>query len=179
MKKILVTFFVAMQVCATFSQDYKPDAAASKVNFVIKNFGIRTKGTFSDVAGTITFNPKNLSGSKFNVSVKANTVNTDNGSRDKHLKKSDYFDVEKFPSISFISTKVTESTIAGRYFVVGDITIKGITKAVQFGFSATATASGYNFKGEFDINRRDFGVGGSSMSLSDNLKVMLDVFTTK
>jgi polyisoprenoid-binding protein YceI len=69
--------------------------------------------------------------------------------------------------------------VAGRYFVVGNLTIKGVTKVVQFGFSATPNDKGYIFKGEFDINRRDYGVGGSSISMSDNLKVSLDITATK
>jgi polyisoprenoid-binding protein YceI len=57
-----------------------------------------------------------------------------------------------------------------------NITIKGVTKPVEFGFGATPKNGGYAFDGEFTINRRDFGVGGSSISLSDNLTVALSVF---
>lgn len=166
-------------LCFVNAQSYMPDAASSRVTFVIKNFGIKTKGSLSGLKGTVVFNPKNLQTSQFNVSVSASTINTDNGTRDKHLKKSEYFDVEKYPTISFVSTKITESTNTGRYYVFGNLTIKGVTKAIQFGFSAAANNTGYIFNGEFEINRRDFGVGSGSVSLSDNLKVMLEVVTTK
>jgi len=58
----------------------------------------------------------------------------------------------------------------------GNLTIKGVTKPVEFGFSASPQNGGYVFDGEFKINRRDFGVGESSVSLSDNLTVTLSVF---
>jgi polyisoprenoid-binding protein YceI len=149
------------------------------VHFVIKNFGAKTGGNFTGLKGSIVFDPKNLAISNFNVSVNSTTINTDNNTRDKHLRKSEYFNVAAYPLITFVSTKISESTTVGRYFVVGNITIKGITKVVQFGFSATPSTTGYVFKGEFEINRRDYGVGGSSFSLSDNLKVSLDILANK
>jgi polyisoprenoid-binding protein YceI len=91
------------------------------------------------------------------------------------LRKSDYFNVEKYTTLNFTSTKITESTIAGRYYIFGNLTIKGVSKPVEFGFSATPVSNGYKFVGEFEINRRDFGVGGSSISLADKLKVYLDI----
>jgi polyisoprenoid-binding protein YceI len=58
----------------------------------------------------------------------------------------------------------------------GNLTIKGVTKPIEFGFGATPKNGGYLFDGEFKINRRDFGVGGNSVSLSDKLTVTLSVF---
>jgi polyisoprenoid-binding protein YceI len=169
----IIAFLVAANTVQ--SQSYTPVDAGSKVHFVIKNFGIKTGGDFTGLKGTIVFNPKALAASHFNVTVNAGTVDTDNRTRDKHLRKSDYFDVEKFPLISFVSTKITESTNAGRFYVFGNLTIKGVTKAVEFGFSATPVDNGYLLKGGFEINRRDYGVGGSSFSLSDNLTITLTV----
>jgi polyisoprenoid-binding protein YceI len=120
-----------------------------------------------------------LATSQFTVSVKSSTVDTDNGTRDNHLRKPEYFDADKYPLISFVSTRITQSTVSGRYFMFGNLTIKGITKPVQFGFSAAPSANGYVFNGEFEINRRDYGVGGSSMSLADNLKISLTVAANK
>jgi polyisoprenoid-binding protein YceI len=161
------------------AQSYTLSDEGSKVHFVIKNFGVKTGGDFTGLKGTVVFNPKALATSQMDVSVNANTVDTDNDTRDKHLKKDEYFGVEKFPLITFTSTKITESTAAGRYFVMGNLTIKGVTKPIQFGFSATPSVTGNLFKGEFEINRRDFGVGGNSMSLSDKLKVILSISAKK
>jgi polyisoprenoid-binding protein YceI len=172
-----ILFFITTNLL--FAQSYTVSDEASKVHFVIKNFGVKTGGDFTGLKGSIVFNPKALATSQMNVSVNANTINTDNDARDKHLKKDEYFGVEKFPLITFTSTKITESTAAGRYFVVGNLTIKGVTKSIQFGFSATPSVTGNVFNGEFEINRRDFGVGGNSMSMSDKLKVVLSISAKK
>jgi polyisoprenoid-binding protein YceI len=179
MKTLKITAAFLFITNVVFSQTYTPTDAGSKVHFVIKNFGFKTGGDFTGLKGTIVFNPKALNTSRFNVTVDSKTIDTDNGTRDSHLRKSEYFDVEKYPLISFVSTKITESTTAGRYYVFGNLTIKGITKAVEFGFSATPSANGYLFTGEFEMNRRDFGVGGSSFSMSDNLTVSLTVEVNK
>ena len=149
------------------------------MHFVIKNFGLNTGGDLSGLKGSIKFDPENLGASAFDVSVDAGTIDTDNSSRDDHLRNTEYFDVAKHKTINFKSTKVIKSTVAGRYFVYGNITIKGVTKPIEFGFGATAKDGGTVFDGEFQINRRDFGVGGSSISLSDNLTVTLSVFAKK
>ena len=176
MKKLiplyLFTLFIANNLLA---QSLKVADNGSSIRFVIKNFGIKTYGTFTGLKGTIIFNAKALSTSTFNVSVAAKSINTNNSTRDNHLSKTDYFDVEKFETISFNSSKITESSLPNRFFVVGNITIKGISKSVQFGFSAQPITGGYLFEGEFEINRRDFGVGGSSAVLADKLKVFLKV----
>jgi polyisoprenoid-binding protein YceI len=175
-KLLFATLFISN---CTFAQTYTATDEGSKVHFTIKNFGIKTGGDFTGLNGTVVFNPKALATSSINVSVSATTVNTDNGARDKHLRKEEYFNVEKFPTLSFVSTKITESSVAGRFFVIGNLTIKGITKAVQFGFNATPSTAGYIFVGDFEINRRDFGVGGSSAVMADKLKVTLSVSTKK
>jgi polyisoprenoid-binding protein YceI len=178
MKKILsllaVSLFFATLLKA--QSTYTPVDEASKVHFVIKNFGIKTGGDFKGLKGNIKFYPANLPASVFDVTVDAATIDTDNESRDGHLRKAEYFDVDVFKTIQFKSTKVTLSSAVGRYFMFGNLTIKGVTKPVEFGFSATPKDGGYTFDGEFKINRRDFGVGGSSVSMSDNLTVYLSVF---
>ncbi len=179
MKGLKLTAAILFLSSITVAQKFTATDAGSKVHFVIKNFGIKTGGDFTGLKGNIVFNPNALNTSMFNVSVNANTVDTDNSSRDKHLRKEEYFNVEKYPLLTFVSTKITKSTTAGRFYVFGNLTIKGVTKAIEFGFSATPTTTGYSFKGEFEINRRDFGVGGSSVSMSDNLKVTLQIAANK
>lgn len=178
MKKIfaLVIGFLVYSNVISAQAGLTPVDAESKVHFVIKNFAIRTGGDFSGLKGTIKFDPANYAASDFDVTVDANTIDTDNGSRDGHLRKAEYFDVANHKTLHFKSTKVVLSSIAGRFYMYGNLTIKGVTKPVEFGFGATPKNGGYVFDGEFTINRRDFGVGGSSISLSDNLTVSLSVF---
>ena len=106
----------------------------------------------------------------------AKTIDTDIESRDKDLRKSNYFDVANFPKLSFKSTKVSKTNKAGYLYMFGNITIKGVTKEIKFPFKATAKDGGYFFEGSFKLNRRDFGLGGNSISLSDDLTVTLSVF---
>jgi polyisoprenoid-binding protein YceI len=177
MKKPFLLFLMLMCIGPLIAQKiYTPVDAESKVHFVIRNFGIKTGGDFSGLKGTIKFDSVNFAASSFDVTVDAATVDTDNSSRDGHLRRSDYFDAGTYKTIHFKSKKVTRSSVAGRFYVFADLTIKGVTKPVEFGFSATPKNGGYVFEGEFTVNRRDFGVGGSSASLSDNLTVSLTVF---
>jgi polyisoprenoid-binding protein YceI len=176
MKRPIVIFCFLIFSFSLFAQNYTPGDDGSKVHFVIKNFGISTGGDFKGVAGSIKFDPANLPVSDFNVSVDASTVNTDIEARDNDLRKSDFFDVKKYPQLLFKSTRVTKTNKAGYFYMFGNITIKGVTKEVKFPFTAKAQNGGYLFEGNFKLNRRDFGVGGSSISLSDELTVTLSVF---
>ena len=177
--KYVLFFITALTLNTALFSQYKAVDADSKVKFVIKNFGISTGGTFEGLQGTINFDPNNLSGSSFDVSVDASTIDTDIASRDNHLRKSEYFDVKTHPRITFRSTKITRSNNAEYMFVFGNITIKGVTKEINFPFKATPKDGGYVFEGDFKLNRRDFGVGGKSVSLSDELTVELKVFAKK
>ncbi len=176
--KLLLT---ALLVGSTFfaQAQLTPKDAGSSVKFIIKNLGSKVNCSLNGLAGSINFNPTNLAQSSFNVTVNAATINTGNGSRDKHLKKAEYFDATAFPTLNIVSTKITNSSTAGRFFIIGNITIKGVTKPIQIGFSATPSGTGYLFEGEFELNRRDFGVGGSSIILADKLKVQLSVLAIK
>jgi polyisoprenoid-binding protein YceI len=180
MKKTVLALLLSCIILVSFSQQlYTPVDADSKIHFVIKNFAIKTGGDFTGLKGAINFDPAKLGASSINVSVNAATIDTDSEMRDDHLKQDEYFDVAKFPTLSFKSSKITPSSNAGRYYVFGNLTIKGITKPVEFGFSATPKDGGYLFEGDFEINRLDFGVGDKSISLQDNVKISLKVFAKK
>ncbi|MFT3911544.1 MAG: YceI family protein [Ferruginibacter sp.] len=157
-------------------KEMKPSDDGSKVHFVIKNFGIKTGGDFSGLKGTIKFDPKNPAGSSFDVTVNSSTIDTDNGSRDGHLKKSEYFDVKQYPTIHMASTKVQATVKPGRYIFTGNLTIKKTTKPISFQFVAEEKDGGYLFTSDnIPLNRRDYGVGGSSVSMADELKLTLSV----
>ena len=179
MIKKVFTAIALFCVVTAFGQNYTPTDAGSKVRFVIKNFGINTGGTFEGLAGSVVFDPANLAGASFNVSVDAKTVDTDMEARDNHLRKEEYFDVEKYPKLSFRSTKITTTNKEGYLFMFGVITIKNISKEISFPFKQTSKDGGILFEGEFKLNRRDFGVGGKSFSMSDELNVELSIFAKK
>jgi polyisoprenoid-binding protein YceI len=173
-------FFLVMIFASgsVFSQALVPVDESSKVEFKVKNFGFNTGGFFKGLKGTIEFDPANIATAKFDVSIDANTINTDNEMRDNHLREESYFDVKNHPRIRFVSTKVTASNKAGTLFIFGNLEIKGETKEISFPFTATAIDGGYTFKGEFKIDRKDFKIGGSS-TISDNVTIDLDITAKK
>ena len=171
-------FFINTTVSA---QHFTPVDTGSKVHFVIKNFGINTGGDFTGLKGEIYFLPDNLSSCKFNVSVSASTIDTDNPSRDKHLKSDEYFDAHKYTDISIVSTKIekTNKTATGFYYFTGNLTIHGVTKTISFPFHAEKVKDDYLFTDDFEIDRVDFGVGEKSVVLSNKVIVSLSVLAKK
>lgn len=161
------------------AQKYIPVESRSKISFAIKNFGLSTEGTFGGLKGSITFDASNTSACSFAIAVDANTIYTGNNARDKHLRKEEYFNAGKYPVLSFASTKIVSTATPGVLSISGKLSIKGVTKDISFLFSAVTQNDGYVFEGAFKINRRDFGVGGSSLVMSDNVNVTLSIFGIK
>jgi polyisoprenoid-binding protein YceI len=178
LKHLFSTAVLLALMSRVFAQSLVPVPAESVVEFRIRNFGIGTTGTFKGLEGKIVFEPANLGTAAMDVSVDANTVDTDNNTRDSHLRKEEYFDVKNYPRIRFVSTRVARSSKAGIFVVYGKLTIKKTTKDISFPFTAEAISNGYRFKADFRINRRDFGVGGNS-TISDNLYVCLNVIARR
>ena len=178
MKRALFFSLIIFLSASAMAQALTPVDESSKVEFKVKNFGFNVSGSFKGLKGAIEFDAANYTAAKFDVSIDANTINTDNGMRDDHLREDSYFDVKNHPRIRFVSTKVTASNKAGVLFIFGKLDIKGEEKEISFPFTATPVEGGYTFKGEFKINRRDFKVGGSS-TLSDNVTIDLDITAKK
>ena len=168
---LLFIFFIASAFAVL---SLKPVDSENAITFVIKNLGINTRGELSGIRGNIEWNEENLTESKFVVSVAANSINTGIDTRDIHLKREEYFDVEKFPEIKIISNSIDKSSDG--FIMNSMLTIKGISKNVVFPFIVAKNAdSSYLFSGKFSINRRDFGVGGNSVTMSDNVEISLHV----
>jgi polyisoprenoid-binding protein YceI len=179
----MTKFFVASALfisitTACFGQEYKPTDQGSSINFEIKNFGFNSKGSFSGLDGNITWDPKDPSKAAFDVSISAASINTDNETRDSHLKKESYFDVATYPRIRLVSTSVSGPDGRGHYTFNGKLTMKSTTKDISFPFIVTPMGDDIIFKGDLTINRRDFEIGGSS-TLSNNLTVSLTVLAKK
>ena len=177
---LLFLLFLALSTIVS-AQHYKPVDQGSKVHFTIKNFGINTGGDLSGLKGSIFFNPPSLKSSVFTVSVDVKTIDTDNGSRDEHLRSKDYFDASKYPVITLKSTKInlTNKTKSGWYIFSGTLSVHGVTKNIEFPFTAILQGDDYLFKGNFEINRQDYGVGGGSGVMGKTVKVSLSVLAKK
>ncbi len=172
--------FLSFLLIASFApaQSLIPVEKGSSVKFAINNLGFNVDGNFTEILGSVQFDEKNLAGSSFNVTVNANTVNTNNSTRDKHLKGEDYFNVSAYPVIRIVSTRIAKSTTQGYFVFFGKLTIKEITREIVFPFQAVEEEGAYRFTCEFKIKRRDFSIGGTN-SISNELKVLLNIFTKK
>ncbi len=173
--KLIFTLFFVLLFHLLHAQHYTPTDEGSEVGFTIRNFGVNVRGTFAGLEGDIQFDEAHLSSASFRVSIKANTINTGIKRRDNHLNQEEFLDTEKFSTLQFISEKITPSTDKDHWFVFGKLTIKDVTREISFPFKAVKTNNDYVFEGNFTVNRRDFNVGGGSISMADELTVSLKI----
>ncbi len=157
-----------------FAQKLSAIEAESKISFVIKNIGMDVNGALSGLKGQMYFDSKNLSGSGFDMTVDVNTINTGIGNRDSHLKSETFFNVSKYPVIQ-IKTIRLQFLGNNRYQAKAMLTMKGTSRAIDLNFLAEPKPTGYLFSGSFSLNRKDYGIGGSSMVMGDNVNVNLHV----
>jgi polyisoprenoid-binding protein YceI len=178
MKKIIALLATIVLAVFTYGQHYIPVNDSSTVAFTIKNLGFNVHGSFSGLKGKINFDPAHPEQCSFDMSIDANTVNTDNNMRDNHLRSEDFFDIKNHPQITFVSTRVTKGSKAGTFFMEGNLTIKKISQPISFPFTVIPTTDGYRMEGGFETKRKPFTVGKSS-TISDKLTVSLKVLARK
>jgi polyisoprenoid-binding protein YceI len=174
------------------TSSWKIDPAHSGADFSIRHMGMtNVHGKFTNVNGTVMIDDKDFSKSSVNATVDVSTVNTGVDKRDAHLKSADFFEVAKYPTMTFVSKKITGS--GDEYHVIGDLTLHGVTKTVdltmekpgkeQIGMDGKSIHRG--FSATTTIHRQDFGLtwngtlkSGDNM-LGDDVKVELDVEIVK
>jgi polyisoprenoid-binding protein YceI len=176
-----LTVFLVCLFCfsvAVKAQEHRctPDDANSVISFTIRNFGLNVKGTFKGIQGTIVMDPSNPASGQMDVSISASSINTGTAARDRHLRSDDYFDVAKHPRISITSTKISPGKDPGTYILNGKLTIRETTRSIEIPFTMKQSDGGLLFEGKFGLDRRDYKVGGNSISLSDDVTVYLKVF---
>lgn len=152
-----------------------PSNKDSKIKFTIRNFGLNVDGSMDGIQGDISFDPAAPARASFDVTVPSASVQTGNKMRDDHLRKSEYLNVVQFQKLRFQSISVASAGGLTRFIITGMLTIKGISRKISFPFEAEKVPGGYRFAGTFRINRRDFNVGGSSISLNDYLTISLQI----
>lgn len=140
------------------------------VNFKIKNLGINVKGNFSEINITSYIDQDNLDKNYINANIKVNSLNTGNNKRDEHLLKEDFFDADKYEEIRFKSANIKKLQ-DNRYSLTGNLTIKNTTKLISIPLEIIESNSGLTITSNFEMNRRDFNIGGGSWILSDVVKV--------
>jgi polyisoprenoid-binding protein YceI len=186
----LIAGLLGLSTAAT-AADWAIDKSHSNVGFKVKHLVISsTEGEFTDYDGTISFDPADLSTMDIEFTVQVASINTDNEDRDGHLKGADFLDVETYPTMTFKSTGVKVSG-DDKAELMGDLTIRGITKPVTFmveGFNQAVDFMGSTKVGgtaSTTINRQDFGVSWSKtmdtggLVVGDDVKIELELELNK
>ncbi len=173
-----------LSIAATLNAQevYKIDAVHSQIGFKIRHLVAKSAGRFTKFEGAITVDAKDIAKSKVEVTINAASINTDNEARDKHLRGADFFEVDKFPTITFKSTAVKEVE-KGKLQVTGDLTMHGVTKSITFPITNAGTRAGMKpgsvvagfIDGALKINRNDFGIKTYPGVLGDDVEISLDI----
>ena len=162
------------------------DPMHSEVQFKVKHLVISTvTGSFNSFEGSLETENDDFTGANINFSLEVDSINTNQDQRDEHLKGAEFFDAEKYPKITFKSTSFTKN--GDDYTLVGDLTIKGITKPVTLAVEHGGTAGDFygNTKAGFEItgkiNRKDFGLTwngvteAGSVVVGEEIKLIINV----
>jgi len=189
MKLFRSLLIVTLAALPLFAQDapepWAVDKNHSSATFKIRHFTANVVGQFRTFDGSISLDRANPNKSSVDFTIQTTSIDTGNEGRDKHLRSEDFFDVEKFPTISFKSASVTPKT-KDQFDVTGDLTMHGVTKRVTLpvtflGFQKHSRGEKAGFELETTLNRKDFGItwnraldeGG--FMLSEDVKVSINL----
>lgn len=160
-------------------ETYAVDTTHSAVLFRIKHLNASNfYGRFNDFDGRITFGEGDDAANQIEVTVKAESVDTNNDGRDKHLRSPDFLNVKQFPTISFKS-KSFKKEGTGKYKVTGDLTLHGVTKEITADLTHVGTSEGERFgkrcgfEAIFDIKRSDYGIKYMPEGLGEDIRLLV------
>ncbi len=151
---------------------------SGSIDFEINNAGIPVDGSFGDLKGDLIFSSDRLEAVDLKASVGVSTLETGIGARDEHLRKEEYFHLAKYPRISMEAVKV-ESKGGNKYSGTFRLTIKGTSRLVTVPFTFQQNGNKGTFQGKFAIDRRDYGVGGNSFIMGDEVRISIKVNVAK
>ena len=160
---------------------YAIDPVHSVVLLKVDHLGLADAyGRFNEMSGEVRYNEAEPEKSSMNFEVKANSIDTANEDRDKHLRGPDFFNAAEFPALTFKSTKV-EKKGEEEFVVTGDFTVRGTTKPVTFDFELGGTGKGMQgedrFGGgaDFTVKRSEFGIDYLPQALGDDVEVIVSL----
>jgi len=167
--------------------DYVVDAAHTRIGFAVKHAMVTTvRGAFKEFEGTAKLDPANPGASSVEIRIKVASVDTGSEQRDGHLRTADFFEAEKYPEMTFVSTAV-QQVDDDTFAVTGDLTIKDVTRPVTIDFTVDGSARDpfgnlrVGFEGSTTVNRTDWGLTWNStletggVLVSEKVKLDFDV----
>lgn len=191
MRKFLTVLAVALLAALPAAADtFVIDKVHSEVSFRIRHLVSNTAGRFDSYTGTIDLNKANLEASSVNFEIDAASINTGVDDRDKHLRGADFFDVEKYPKITFKSKKI-KKTGENSYDVTGDFTLHGVTKEITLPVTFLGEGKGMQgktvagFETSTTLNRKDYGISWNravdqgGVILGDDVKISINLESGK
>lgn len=163
MSSLMLTMILALAAVAPAADVYTIDGAHSDVNFKIRHLISKVTGRFDNFDGTVTVDFENLGASSVTFSIAAASIDTANEDRDKHLRSADFFNVEKYPEITFKSSKITKVG-DNDFAVTGTFTMLGVSNDITLPVNYLGevedpwgnTKAGYELS--TTINRKDYGM---------------------
>lgn len=179
--------FVLLLATPALAADYEIDPDHSSVGFKVKHLAIsNVPGVFSRFGGRFSFDPARPEASRVEAAISTSSIDTRHGKRDEHLRSPDFFDTARFPEIAFASREVRDASNEG-FKLLGDLTIKGVTKPVTLDVSITGSGKDMYgkertaFSATTRINRKDFGLTWSkvletgALVVGDDVDVTIDI----
>lgn len=165
MKRLALLVPVLYLVGSASAQEWRIDSSHSAAQFAVRHMMVSTvRGQFGNVTGTAVYDPADIAKASITAEVDVATIDTRNAKRDAHLKSADFFEVEKFPKIRFVSKSV-EPAGQGRLKLIGDLTIRDVTKQVAFDVEGVGAPVKDGRGGEraggtasAKISRQEFGI---------------------
>ncbi|MCE1229847.1 MAG: YceI family protein [Firmicutes bacterium] len=173
---------MALRAEAPAVDTYTIDSAHSHLGFRVRRLAAKISGRFTDFSGKVHVDTKDISKSSVEVTIQAASINTDNDTRDKHLRSVDFFDVAKYPTLTFKSTGVKEVE-KGKLQVTGVLTICGVAKTISFPITNVGTHAGTKagtvvigfVDGHLSVNRNDFNIKTYRGAIGDEVEIRLDI----
>jgi polyisoprenoid-binding protein YceI len=171
---------------------YDIDPAHSSLEFAAKHAMVTTvRGRFSDFDGSLHLDGTDPSKSRAEVNIRVGSLDSRSDQRDEHLRGGDFFDVEKYPEITFRSTRAAAGKGDDEYRIWGDLTIRGVTREVELELTYTGSAQDpwgkarVGFEGHATVNRKDWGLNwnvaleAGGILVGEKVKLNLDIAAVK
>ena len=183
----ITTLLLATLAPLAVAEKYTIDSPHAAAEFAVKHMMVSTvRGNLGKVSGSVDYDPANPGATRIEANVDVKGLSTRNDDRDKHLRSADFFDADKFPTITFVSKSVAPAG-AGHLKVTGDLTIKGITKSVVLDVEGPTPplkdqrgVSRIGVNATTKINRMDYGVNwnramSNGLVVGEEVTITLDI----